>query len=237
MDRCDSVARDQIWIGSRTLSRLRRALTSSSMTGDETKPYWVDAALAEYAAHRSEVVSEAEAQQQTLGLGATAVGLVVAGAFNVWGNAVLVAVAFLGVVPLLCLFVLVQWVGRAAGLLRVGLYLERLEDALRAAYPLAPPNVFSWEKTLSATTRRGKWWKASYEWHDFGAIAIFAILAYGSIALGAYRVYARDSVVVIPLAFVEGLVFSGFAVRFLREAATARGRMRDSLEADQPAAK
>jgi hypothetical protein len=153
------------------------------------------------------------------------------------GDAVLAAVAFLGVVPLLCLFGLVQWVGRAAGLLRVGLYLDQLEDALRAAYPSAPSKVFSWEKTLVATTRRGRWWKATYEWHDFGAIAIFAILAYGSIALGAYRVYTRQPATVVLLALVEGLVLSAFAVRFLREALTARARMRQSLEANEPAAK
>jgi hypothetical protein len=189
--------------------------------------------LAEYEAHRTEVVSEAEAQQQTLGLGATSVGLVVAGAFNVWDNGVLVSVAFLGVVPLLCLFVLVQWVGRAAGLMRVGVYLEQLEDALRYAYPLAPPNVFVWEKALAQTTRHGRWWKTSYEWHDFGAIAIFALLAYGSVGLGAYRVYAGHEATVIVLVVAEIASLSGLAIRFLREAAMARARVRHSFEADR----
>jgi hypothetical protein len=145
------------------------------LSAENDKPDWVGAVLAEYEAHRSEVVSEAETQQQTLALGATAVGLVVAGAFNVWNNKLLGSVAFLGLVPLLCLFVLIQWVGRAAGLMRVGLYLEQLEAALRAAYSSAPPKAFTWETTLASTTRRGRWWKASYEWHDFGAIAIFAL--------------------------------------------------------------
>ena len=196
------------------------------MSASERKPEWTDAVLAEYAAHRSEVISEAETQQQTLALGATAVGLVVAGAFNVWSNKLLVSIAFLGVVPLLCLFVLIHWVGRAAGLLRVGVYLQQLEEALRAAYPDAPPNVLIWEKTLERTTRQGRWWKASYEWHDFGAIGIFALLAYGSIALGAYRAYARHESSVIVLVIIEVLVMSGFAIRLLSEVAMARQRLR-----------
>jgi hypothetical protein len=207
-----------------------------SLAGEEPEPVpttWVAAVLAEYAAHRAEVVSEAETQQQTLGLGATAVGLVVAGAFNVWSDMTLAAVAFLGLVPLLCLFVLVQWVGRSAGLLRVGLYLEYLEDALRTTYPAAPPNVFSWEKTRARTTRQGEWWEPSYEWNDFAAIAIFAILAYGSIALGVYRIYDQQRTVAFTLAILEGIVLTAVAARLLREAATARTRMREMLAASQ----
>ena len=207
---------------------------SPELSSSEDKPVWVDAVLVEYEAHRAEVVSEAETQQQTLALGATAVGLVVAGAFNVWSDSVLAGVAFLGVVPLLCLFVLVQWVGRATGLLRVGLYLEQLEDALRAAYPTAPTNVFVWERSLVASSRHGKWWQASYQWHDYGAISIFALLSYGSIALGAYRVSSGHPVRVSLLTFLVGLGLSAFAIRFLREAATARRRLRLTLGSTQP---
>jgi hypothetical protein len=206
--------------------------------GDERGNDWVPAALAEYEAHRSEVLSEAEAQQQILALGATAVGLVVAGAFNVWDNQLLASVAFLGVVPLLCLFVLVQWVGRAAGLMRVGVYLQQLEQALRTAYPSAPESVFSWERRRAAeTTRRGNWWTANYEWHDVGAIAIFALLAYGSIALGAYRAYDRHEAVAIVLLVTEILVLTAIAVRFLREMTTIRERVRRSLASDGSAAR
>jgi hypothetical protein len=201
-------------------------------TPDGDKADWTSAVLAEYEAHRLEVVSEAETQQQTLALGATAVGLVVAGAFNVWSNRLLVSIAFLGLIPLLCLFVLVQWVGRAAGLMRVGLYLEQLEDALRTGYRTAPPQAFTWEKTLADTTRRGHWWEASYEWHDFGAVAIFALLAYGSIALGAYRAYADHEAIVIVLVVLEIVLLTALAIRLLREVATARQKVRQSLQAE-----
>jgi hypothetical protein len=66
-----------------------------------TKPAWVDAALAEYEAHRAEVVAEAEARQHTLAFGATAVGIVAAGGFNVWDEKLVATVAFLAAVPLI----------------------------------------------------------------------------------------------------------------------------------------
>jgi hypothetical protein len=199
------------------------------VNGDESGRSWVTAVLAEYDAHRSEVLSEAQAQQQILALGATAVGLVVAGAFNVWDNQLLASVAFLGVVPLLCLFVLVQWVGRAAGLMGVGFYLQHLEEALRDAYPTAPRAVFSWEKSRAEKEPRGRWWTADYEWHDVGAIAIFALLAYGSIALGAYRAYDRHEAAALVLLVVETLVLTVIAIRFLHETTTVRDRVREGL--------
>ena len=64
---------------------------------------WIEAALAEYGAHREEVLAEASGQQHTLALGATVVGILVAGAFNVWDDQLLATVAFLGAVPLLAL--------------------------------------------------------------------------------------------------------------------------------------
>lgn len=117
--------------------------------------------------------------------------------------------------------------------MRVGLYLELLEAALRTAYSSAPPKGFNGRKTLASTTRRGSWWKANYEWHDFGAIAIFALLAYGSIAIGAYRAYAQHESTVIVLVVLESLLLSALAIRFLLEVATARQRVRQSLSTNQ----
>jgi hypothetical protein len=114
--------------------------------------------------------------------------------------------------------------------MRVGFYLESLEDALRAAYPAAPATVFRWEKMLAETIRRGKWWRANYEWHDFGAIAIFALIAYGSVALGAYRTFARHEAVVVAIAIIEILLLTAIAIRFLREVATSRRKIREHLK-------
>ena len=77
---------------------------------------------------------------------------------------------------------------------------------------------------------RGHWWTADYEWHDVGAIAIFALLAYGSIALGAYRAYDRHEAAALILLVVEVLLLTVIAVRFLHETTTVRDRVRRRLK-------
>jgi hypothetical protein len=193
------------------------------------EPDWVHAVLAEYEAHRAEVLAEAAAQQQTLALGATGVGIVIAGAFNVWDDRLLAAIAFLGVVPLLSLVILVQWSGRASGLMRVGVYLEALEDAVRSAYPSLPSSAFSWERTR-ARGRSDKWWQPQYEWTDYGAIGTFVLLSFGSIGLGAYRAYAGNAGAVIPIVVCEGVAIATLSAALLYDMATIRGRVRRHLE-------
>jgi hypothetical protein len=196
------------------------------------KSAWVEAILAEYQAHRAEVLSEAQAQQQTLALGVTAVGIVIAGAFNVWDNKLLAAVAFLGAIPLLSLLILVQLVGRALGLMRVGVYLEGLEQALRQAYPSAPGATLVWERTLALPRiRRQRWWKPSYEWHDFGAIGLFILLACGSVALGGYRAYAGHEATATALLVSELMLLALIAAALIVELATVRARVREDRDA------
>lgn len=116
----------------------------------------------------------------------------------------------------------------------VGFYLQHLEEALREAYPTAPRAVFSWEKSRAEKEPRGRWWTADYEWHDVGAIAIFALLAYGSIALGAYRAYDRHEAAALVLLMVEVLLLTVIASRFLHETTTVRDRVREVVEGPQP---
>jgi len=137
-------------------------------------------------------------------------------------------------VPLLCLLVLVQWVGRALGLMRVGVYLQGLEDALRAAYPSAPPTVFGWEKLLADARPEG-WWKPSYEWHDFGAIAVFVLLAAGSIGLGGYRGYARHEATVTAFVVAESIFLALFAIALIVEMAYVRRNVRRTRQVSSTA--
>jgi hypothetical protein len=196
---------------------------------ERVDPSWINGALAEYEAHRAEVLSEAAAQQQTLALGATAVGILVAGGFNVWDDQLLASVAFLAAVPLLSVLILVQWAGRAIGLMRVGVYLEGLEDALRTAYSQVPPAVFIWEKTL-AKARPRNWWTPHYEWNDFGALAVFFLLAAGSIALGAYRAYDGHEGTVVVVVSLESVVLLICALALFRAIAHVREDVRRDLE-------
>lgn len=163
---------------------------------------WVDAALHEYDAHRAEIVGEAAAQQQILALGATAIGVAVAGGFNVWDDELLASVAFLGVVPALCIFVLVQWAGRAAAMMRVGVYLQRLETVLLHELSARSP-VLTWEETLASMPAQPPW-RLQPGWNDFGAVAVFASFAAGSLALGAYRAWDHAEVATTVVTVVNG---------------------------------
>jgi hypothetical protein len=185
---------------------------------------WIDAALVEYEAHRAEVLAEAQGQQQTLALGATAVGILFAGAFNVWDDRVLAVAAFLGAIPLLCILVLIQWAGRASGIMLVGVYLEGLECALREAYASPPAPVLTWERSL--VNMRPSRWRPRYAWHEFGAVAVFAMLAAGSIALGAYRGYEQYTTLVVALVTLQVVIVSFFTAVLAWSLATVRKRAR-----------
>jgi hypothetical protein len=188
-------------------------------------PDWRNVVLAEYQAHRAEVLAEGQGQQQTLTFGVTAVGILAAGGFNVWDDRLPAVGVFLGAIPFLCILILVQWSGRTAGLMRIGAYLERLEKALRRGYPNAPASVLSWEETL-AKLRPKRWWKPHHGWSDFGAFSIFVLLAAGSIALGTYRGYAGNESLVIVLVALEGAVLLAFAGPLAWHLLTVRQRAR-----------
>ena len=206
--------------------RLRKAENAVDLESGDQSPDWTGAALAEYDAHRAEVLAEAQGQHQTLALGGTAVGILVAGAFNVWDDALLATIAFLGAIPLLCMLVLIQVAGRAYGMMLVGVYLEGLERALRGAYALAPGPVLSWEETL-VVMRTKHWWSLRYGWSDLGAVGVFAVFAAGSIALGAYRGYAGHERLVVVLTAIQisapGAVHDGSRVE-PRHGAQARAQ-------------
>lgn len=194
---------------------------------DPTRPPWIEGALAEYEAHRAEVLAEAAAQGQHLAFGATAVGVVVAGAFNVWDERLLATIAFLVVVPLLSAFVLVQWAGSAAAKMRVGVYLERIETTIGLATS-APAPVLTWEATL-ARMRPDRLWKPQAGWSDFGAVAIFALLAGGSLALGAYRGWSGYEAVVGLVTAIESVILILIVVAIACGVATVRQEARKSF--------
>jgi hypothetical protein len=199
---------------------------------DPVRPLWVEAALAEYDAHRAEVVSEAQAQQHILALGATAIGVVIAGAFNVWDDQLLATLAFLLVVPLLSALVLIQWAGRATAMMRVGVYLERLERTL-ASHTSAPVPILTWEETLAAM-RPAKPWTPQAGWNDFGAVGIFALLSAGSIALGAYKGWNGHEWGVATLAVIQGVLLVVFVVFLARGVLSARQEARKNFDRKAP---
>jgi hypothetical protein len=194
------------------------------MGNDEDRPEWVEAALAEYSAHRAEVLAGLQAQQHTLTFGVTAVGILVAGAFNVWDERLMASIAFLAAIPLLSIVVLIQWTGQVLGTMRVGFYLEGLERALRNE--LDPPKpVLMWEQGIVKRQPR-RWWKPHHSWHESGTVAVFVLLSAGSIALGAYRGYDGYESEIVTIAAIAGVLLALVAVLLGWELGVGRKRVR-----------
>src|SRR5207253_2376382 len=81
---------------------------------------WTDLALEEYRALRAEVVATMQTQGNSLSFGSATLGLVAAGAFNVWKEAFLTTVIFMFVVPFVCSLVLIIWMGEVTMMHRAG---------------------------------------------------------------------------------------------------------------------
>ncbi len=168
---------------------------------------WLDAALAEYEAHRQEILAMTQAQHSTLALGVTAIGILAAGAFNVWNEDRVVApIVFIAVVPLLTSMILVIWASQVVGMFNIGHYLRGLEARIGDAVGDGPGGIMSWEET--ATKEKIRTRTPTYAWHYVAVIVLFGILTVGSIVLGAYRAWS----VYETKAQVGAFVMGGFAV-------------------------
>ena len=155
-----------------------------------------------------------QAQHSTLALGVTAIGILSAGAFNVWADDRFVAsVVFLGAVPLLTSMILVVWVSQVVGMLNVGRYLLRLETSIAAALDHPPTGLMTWEADASRERVLSR--KPTYAWHYVAVLILFAILMAASIVLGAYRAWdEHESATLVAVAGIGLfclLVFSGVA--------------------------
>jgi hypothetical protein len=182
-------------------------------------PPWVDAALKEYDAQRTAAIEGYKAGQQTLTFGATTVGILVAGALNVWTEALPATLLFLGVIPLVSAVVLVQWVGQMLALRQVDQYLQKVEEAIRYAYPSLPETLFTWESTFPDRKRIGakSWMAPDLRWHENAAITAFSLLALGSLVIGGYKGFAGHPVIVTVVGVLEGVALTLVGILLLSE--------------------
>jgi len=145
---------------------------------------WTDLALEEYRALRAEVVATMQTQGNSLSFGSATLGLVAAGAFNVWKEAFLTTVIFMFVVPFVCSLVLIIWMGEVTMMHRAGEHLLGLETELQRAFGVKPEGpVFSWESHLRSGPRRER----HFGWNYAAIIWMFLSIAAGSVLLGMYR--------------------------------------------------
>jgi hypothetical protein len=179
---------------------------------------WVDLALAEYDAHRAEVLATVQAQNSSLTVGTAAIGILAAGAFNVWEDAVLATLVFLGAVPLLTALVVLLWFSQVIGMFEVGVYLDGLERKLREELR-APAPVMTWEESIRegrAAIRRPQ-----YDWSNYAIVGLLAALAGAALVLGAYRGFGEHPWTV-AIALLEAAVLGALGAALVGELRRAR---------------
>ena len=154
------------------------------------RPPWLDLALEEYKALRSEIIETQKAQQWTVGLSFTALGIVASQVTDLLGSPVAAVAVFIVLVPLvICAFLLV-WLAQIGGMMRLGEQICRLEQRVHED-KIAPEEVFAWESYLRRPVSQTRSFRL-YEWGYQGILAIYSFLALGSIVLGRHPVKPTD---------------------------------------------
>jgi len=174
---------------SRSTHLTERADGSAAASGSE-KPPWVDLALEEYKALRGEVLATMQTQGASLTFGTATLGIVAAGAFNVWKEQFIATIVFMFVVLFVCSLVLVVWLGELTRMMRAGQHLFGLEKALQTAFGIDPGGpVFSWESHLrsGSTSPTEHPSMRQFGWNYAAIIWMFLSIAVGSVFLGMWR--------------------------------------------------
>jgi hypothetical protein len=198
-----------------------------AMAETDEVPEWASAALEEYKTQREAILETQGAAHRTLALGITAVGILVAGAFNVWDSPdELPATAlFLVVIPVVSALVLVQWAGQMLFLTARGKYVQDVERAIRQAYPSLPKRLFTWEDGFNERHWiSGTWWKPDLRWYMHAATIVFQFIAVGSICLGVSKGWERWGFIVLAIGCLVFVALVLIGVWVMRELTTRVGR-------------
>ena len=108
----------------------------------------VNVVLEEYRTLRQEALTSMGTQQSILSFGTAALGILLAGAFNVFNEPLPAALVFLLFVPLLSDLVFVLWMTEVVRMLRAGYFLARVER--RVDELMAHEDLLSWERWAHA---------------------------------------------------------------------------------------
>lgn len=153
----------------------------------DSRPPWLELALAEYEALRAEVLTTMETQVATLRFGMAALSLLVIGAFSIWEDMLVTTLAFLFAVPFVSKLALTIWIGEVTRMMRAGDHLKEVEDTFHDSFPALPKPVMQWETNLRNPTAGRTRWKRHYEWNYLAIVLMFWSIAAASMALGVYR--------------------------------------------------
>jgi hypothetical protein len=108
----------------------------------------VEVMLEEYRTLRQEVFTSMGTQQSILSFGTAALGILLAGAFNVFGEPLPAALIFLLFVPLVSHLILVLWMTEVVRMLRAGYFLARVERKVDDL--MESKELLSWERWAHA---------------------------------------------------------------------------------------
>ena len=185
--------------------------------------------MQEYAAVWEEIHTSLASQVSVLSFGAATVGLLVSAAAQLWITASLVAgLMLLLAVPAVCFVALAIYLGEQVRLMRAGLFLNRLEEALnrsarQSQHAVAPgrdgsANVLTWEHWTSIHQRAG-----DIDRHNrWAIILVFALLGATSVGAGYLRLHtAADlSELWAVLAFISAGVLATLSFVWLARLAS-----------------
>jgi hypothetical protein len=165
-----------------------------------------------------------QAQHSTLALGVTVIGILSAGAFNVWDDRFVVTVVFLAAVPLLAAMILALWASQVWGMLDIGRYLLSLEANIAKEVDDPSTGLMTWERQLS--TQIGWAREPNYAMNAVAVLALFAFLTLASIVLGGYRAWDDHEVETLAGGLTVGLIFSAIFLGVSWSVLRARSRHR-----------
>ncbi|MGW0810930.1 hypothetical protein [Nonomuraea sp. NPDC002799] len=188
-----------------------RQLDRVPLDGQDMKA--IDLVMHEYDAIRAEITTALGAQVSVLSFGAATTGLLVAAAGALWADeGLLSGLLLLTVVPAGCFLTLVIHAGELVRLTRAGLFLHVLETQINNAYRTSNAvrgSVLVWEHW---DIRHGS---ADVDRHNRRAISgVFALLAYGFMFAGAWRLSDLSEHAVVPArwAFTACVLLSSLAI-------------------------
>lgn len=146
---------------------------------------WLSVIIEEYKTLRSESLASMQTQQSILRFGTAAIAVVIATGFSLWEKSPLPEMVFLFFIPSIGYLVLTIWMGEVARMVRVGIFLVRLEEKINKEFS-DKPKALTWENWLREIQHDGK--TPQLRWNYYAIISLFFLIALVSIGIGNYKI-------------------------------------------------
>jgi len=201
----------------------------------------VEVMLEEYRTLRQEVFTSMGTQQSILSFGTAALGILLAGAFNVFGEPLPAALIFLLFVPLVSHLILVLWMTEVVRMLRAGYFLARIERKVDELTDCT--DLLSWERWAHARPVPEedpddiRLVLRDVDRQSFQLVSAMLIsIALGGIAIGNYEITRMEEgrMVWIEVLNILAVVSSVFLAFKARQILRSGKRLRDERDYRPP---